>query len=365
MGQGHHRAGGNHAKKYRKEDPDPEVSSMHLGRYPWLAGVPHFVERKKGVWNPDTTAPNNQARLMMIGHELGELKAEGRITTTDPRHMKESDILEYAAFIRKRDPGYQGNILNLMNGYLRFFRNHALDDLLESGDLRIPKGPVKPIKALEVEEMRDLFVALDGLKGHRGSVARGLVAGYFGTSVRPSELRLTEFKDLDLKRMRIFIRHPKGEGNWASPEWVNIIRGDVVPMLERYLREREQRFEGRKVVPLFPTRDGTFYGRSSLCNLANWISEQTGIEFTFKDFRPTVTSIIINEDPSLEPAMSIHNRHASGDTTRKFYEKIKKGKVTATLSDVWKKNSVIQQPPVSIEQKTPLIESKWEVTGYR
>ena len=78
------------------------------------------------------------------------------------------------------------------------------------------------------------------MEGWTGSICRGMVALYFGTGLRPSELRLAELRDLDIKKARIFVRHPKGEGNWASAVWVDIIRMDMMPMIEQYARERKE-----------------------------------------------------------------------------------------------------------------------------
>jgi integrase len=40
-----------------------------------------------------------------------------------------------------------------------------------------------------------------------------MVSMFFGYGLRPSELRLAEYRDLDLKWERIFASHPKGEGS--------------------------------------------------------------------------------------------------------------------------------------------------------
>lgn len=61
----------------------------------------------------------------------------------------------------------------------------------------------------------------------------------------PKELRLAHLKDLDLKRMTLFIRHPKGESSWASATAVDIIRPDMVPMIRRYLVERTEELKAK------------------------------------------------------------------------------------------------------------------------
>lgn len=366
--RGHDRDGGKKLAKYRKgSTPDPEVrilTSLRLGCKPWFGGIPYCLEKKIGVWNPDSTAIQNERNLRTIGGEMQTLYEAGLISTTDPRHMPEKDILTYAASIRHLDPSTQHGKLTLVNTYLNCFRNHALDDLLASGDLRMPRRPPRPIKALSMDDIRDIVDAIGQKPRWPGSISRGLVALYFGASLRPSELRLAEYKHLDLKRMRIWIEHPKGKGYYASPQWVPIIRGDVMPLLRRYLDEREVKFRARKIdpVPLFPKLNGEFYTRERFCSLANEVSELAEVDFTWKDFRPSVTSITLNADRSLEAAMSVQNRHDL-KTMRKYYEQIEANRAEDRLRDAWRVNP-IQQPQNTLVAKTPLNQSKFEVTGY-
>ena len=41
---------------------------------------------------------------------------------------------------------------------------------------------------------------------------KGMCALSFATGIRPKEFRLAQVEDLDLNRMRFYVRHPKGEG---------------------------------------------------------------------------------------------------------------------------------------------------------
>ena len=87
------------------------------------------------------------------------------------------------------------------------------------------------IKFIGADDLGAIFDTVSKMEGWTGSICRGMVALYFGTGLRPSELRLAELRDLDIKKARIFVRHPKGEDNWASAVWVDIIRMDMMPMI--------------------------------------------------------------------------------------------------------------------------------------
>ncbi len=126
--------------------------------------------------------------------------------------------------LRRLDPETQSGQLALLNGYLKFFKNYTLDEMLEDRRITLPKAGSKPIRHIDLDDLVTVFDTVETMKGWTGSICRGMVSLYFGTGVRPSELRLAEYRDLDLRKERLFVRHPKGEGNWASAEWVDIIR---------------------------------------------------------------------------------------------------------------------------------------------
>lgn len=328
------------------------------------------MERKQGTWNPDSTAIERECKLRQIGKELDRLKASGQVSTTDPRHLSEKDVLAFARHIRSWDPGVQKAMLSLMKGYLGFFKNHAIEDLIESGELHIPRPAVKPVRYIEQDDLAEIFRTVDAMRGWTGTCARGLTALYFGTGVRPSELRLAELRDLDMRKEELYVRHPKGLGNWASPVWVKIIRGDVLPMVDRYLDERAEAFNGRKLAPLFPVMNGRtrggFYSDSRFCDIAAAISKESGVEFTFKDLRSTLCTMTVNGDVTRLPLMTVQLRHSGPDVTKKFYWNIDRSAAGKQLSEMWRETAIVpgQSGAVLKEQKPPLIDSKFEVSGY-
>jgi integrase/recombinase XerD len=186
------------------------------------------------------------------------------------------------------------------------------------------------------------------MDGWRGTVSRGVLALYYATGVRPSELRLAHVEDLNMRRMSLYVRHPKGEGNWASPQDVEIIRADMVPFIEQYLKERKDWIKAHgltQAIPLFPSLGERgdelgFYSANGFRLIKSKIERISGVEFKLKDFRSTLTSITVNGDLSRLPAMSAQLRHASVATTQKSYFAMERGLAGKQLRDAWKEHPI-------------------------
>jgi hypothetical protein len=81
------------------------------------------------------------------------------------------------------------------------------------------------------------------------------------------------------------------------------------------------------------------------------------VEFKLKDFRPTLTSITVNGDMSLFPAMFAQLRHANLDTTQRSYYAMQQGVAGKQLRDSWKETPIIAT-------RKPIIENRWDISGH-
>jgi integrase/recombinase XerD len=245
---------------------------------------------------------------------------------------------------------------------LKFYKNFTIETMVSQG-FTLPRCAHKNIRTIGTNDLSELFEVANDLRGWNGSLVRGMLALYFATGVRPSELRLAEFRDLDMKKESLFVRYPKGIGSWASPEWRDIIRGDMLPLISRYLEERESHLiaNGKKEAKyLFPN---LYRGKDDFYSANCWrknkqkLVEISGIDFKIKDFRPTLTSLTVNEDLSRLPAMSIQLGHANIGTTQRFYADIQRSSAGKQLKNIWKQTSVLAR-------ERPSIDSQNLVTGY-
>lgn len=344
---------------------EQEVGRMRLGRYPFDAAVKIYIERRHGTIAA-TTEKEEARKYRYLGETFRSLKEEGKIGTTDPRRMGRKEIQEFLAWMRERhiDTSAQEKYLQLVNNLLESFKNYIIKDLKEEG-VRFPRAGKKPIRTINERDLESIFCTVDDMEGWNGSVARGMIALYFGTGVRPSELRMAHVEDLNLRKMVLFVRHPKGEGSWSSPQDVEIIRGDMIPYIERYIKERKEWITKHgltKAVPLFPSfgkdKSSGFYSANGFQKIKGKVETLSGVDFKLKDFRSTLTSITVNGDLSRLPAMSAQLRHTNLATTQKSYFAMERGVAGKQLRDAWK-----EHPVTSIAQR-PAINPVKDFTGY-
>jgi len=348
----------------RRNRERSEVDGMRLGCKPFIAAVNLYLKNREGLIAPSTYKEENK-KLRYIGGLFQELKDGEKVRTTDPRYIDRSDIQAFFGRMREQrlDPSTQKKYVQLLNGLLKYCDNFTIEKMRTDG-VKMPKEGEKAIKAMTVDQSDGLLDALSEPSRWDEVVMLGVVALGLSTGCRPSELRLAEINDLDLKRGQFYVRHPKGEGSWASPQKVQLVRDDLVPHLERYLKERTRRLErlGKgNMKALFPSTGGRnttgFYSMSNFNRMKREIEERTGIEFKIKDLRPTLASQTVDMNPSLLNAVSSQLRHSNVKTTQKYYASIKEGRAGEELREAWRSRNVI--PP-----KTPLLAKDFPPAGY-
>ena len=181
------------------------------------------------------------------------------------------------------------------------------------------------------------------MEGWNGTIIRGAIALVFGTGCRPKELFNAKLADLRLSEEKFYVRHPKGEGSWASPQDVDIIRGDTIPKLERFLEERDEslRKAGTKTEFLFPNiQTGQPLTGNAMREFKEKVAVKAGVRIQLKDFRSTLAAMLVDGDESRIKAVSMQLRHTSMRTTEKFYARIKRSTVKLKLGDVWKEDPI-------------------------
>lgn len=342
-----------------------DVGRMRLGRYPFEAAAMNYMGRRHGTVAP-TTETEEKRKYRYLGNVFEKLKRLGKVETTDPRHMGRKEMQEFMAWMRENhiDTSTQEKYIQLVNNLLESFKNHIVQEMKSDG-VRFPRAGKKPIRTIDKLDLDQIFDTANDMTGWQGSVARGIISLYFGTGVRPSELRLAEADDLKIKKMSLYVRHPKGEGSWASPQEVAIIRGDMVPIIERYLIERTEWLKKHGIAqakPLFPSfgknNKGDFYTANGFRQIKTKVEALSGVDFKLKDFRSTLTSITVNGDLSRLPAMSAQLRHSNLATTQKSYFAMERGVAGKQLRDAWKEH------PVGIDAQNTAINGIKDFAGY-
>ena len=330
----------------RSLSDDKEVARLHLGARPFHALIPYYMGARVGVV-ADSTHREEERKLRYIGNVLEDLKMGELIETTDPRHISEAEVRQFLAWMRRKGLNGETQLKHIqyLKGFFNYCGNYAFLDMERRG-CDLPKKPHRKIRVIQKDDLEAIYATVDGMGGWHGAIARGMTALAMGCALRPKEFRLAHVEDLNLSRMRFFVRHPKGEGSWGAQEEVDIVRNEVVPFLMRYLNEREEHLNEigiMKATALFPNtwrKKDEFFAANAFNVIKREVEEASGVSFRMKDFRSTCASMTVNADLSLLPAMSRQLRHSSLTTTQRYYAEIEHESDTKQLRDDWMKNTI-------------------------
>jgi len=324
-----------------------ELSKVRLGRYPFVAGIKYY-EEKKSIRLTKTTIKEWCRKLRYYARIMEGFKAAGKIDTTDPRHMGPEAIEEFYKWMKRDNPlsnSTQGSYVRILKNYLEFWGNDVITIMEKDDEIIIPSSAGdSEINALSIDEVRDIFAAADTIEGYTGIMVRLLLALGVGTGCRPKEMFDAEVSDINIEAETFFIRHPKGEGTWGRREKVNIIRKDMLIRIDRELKARADALKAidtkSKYLFINPA-SGRPYAGNSFRLWKDRVAELAGVEFRIKDMRSTLLTLLVGEDLSRLGAASKQIRHRNIKTTEDFYLKINKRKVVkSALGDRWKEDII-------------------------
>lgn len=327
--------------KYRTAD----IRKVGLGCRPFMGGIPYYQARKE-AYLTDTTIEENVRKLYYFADIFKQLKAEGTIKNTDPRHIGESDIEGFMIFMKKNklQSSTKKKYLSMLDSYLGFFGNHIISDMRKQNKFSaINKGDVHKIKYIEEEDLRRIFKYVDNYPGYKGILIRGYFALIFGIAGRPKEIISALISDLDLENEQFYIRHPKGEDSWGVREWISITRKDMMPKISRFLEEREDYLEDIKCQSEFlfvNIETGQPYSLKTIRKIKDSIEKELNIDFKLKEFRSTYATITYKHNKNMKDAISKQLRHYKPSTTEGYYIAYDREQAAKELSDEWKKSKI-------------------------
>jgi Site-specific recombinase XerD len=331
--------------KEKRKLRSSDLRKVVLGRYPFQGGIKYYVA-KKGTYLSTTTIHEDERKLRYFARTFEELKGEGKVKSSDPRYISKEEIGAFFDWMGERglDVVTREKYLQILERYLKLFGNHVIETIKTEDCVKMPKeAGGKPIRALDQKELQKIFDAAEKIDGWKGTIIRGVIALAFGTGCRPKEIFNAKITDLKLSEEKFYVRHPKGEGSWASPQDIDIIRGDMIPKLEKYLQERKEGLQNAEAesIFLFPNPStGEPYAPNTIRSIKEKVSKIAGVSFRLKDFRSTLATMLVADDETRIKAVSMQLRHTSMRTTERFYAKIQRSVVKKTLGDVWKENQI-------------------------
>lgn len=140
------------------------------------------------------------------------------------------------------------------------------------------------------------------------------------------ELRLAGLRDLDLRRMRFTIAHPKGEGRYSDGGRSIRLPGWLKPVVEDFLHTSAGRCETmgldpNLVDPLIPAWMGKFYSESGWRGVRVKAYREAGIVGNLRELRPAHAMLLKKAGVSIE-AVSQRLGHTNTKTTEAHYARI-------------------------------------------
>lgn len=322
------------------------LSSANLGRYPFAALLPMYIGSKAAYYAPGTVAEDGR-KLRYFARVLRQLKNAGEIVTTNPRHMGREDIEAFLRWMMAAglSESTRAKYLNTLQRFLEWADNDVVRDMKADRRLYIPRGHYteSPIRSLEPEELQTIIDAAESIEGWRGIVLRGYIALAFGTGCRPKEIIGAHIEDVDIRDMKFYVRHPKGEGSWGKEEWIPIIRDDMLPWIEELMGARRT-IEGPMPISQYlfvNPSTGRPYTGNGIRTMKRQTEDATGIRWALKDLRSSLTSITIADDVGKLKSVSLQLRHSSVATTERYYARIDKDKaIRRSIGNEWTKSPI-------------------------
>ncbi len=258
---------------------------------------------------------------------MEELHARGIIPSTNPKKFDTATIAALLKWFESHSWAvtYRAQFLNHLNGVLRYAGNATIDSLRQRGLLSLDPGP-QPIVPKDEGWLRDALDKLEPLEGWTAEVVRFAVQMYIGTGLRPKELRLAKFTDLDVPTWWMKVSAPKGLGRWTAGGDRILVTEDVRPAVLDFLdrRERHLRVLGldpRAVEPLVPNVDGHYYTGSGWSRARYVTFRKASIVGDYRILRPSFAKELKSMGVGIE-SVSRMLRHTSVTTTEKFYARM-------------------------------------------
>lgn len=346
-----------------------------MGRYPFLTKAMEYLNKRR-AYLATSSYEDMERKARFLSKTFIALHEAKIISTTNPEKMTEADISAYILWMRSngREGSYMAKNLGFLKQVCDFAGNPVFARIKASGE-ELPKKTPKDLHSLSEGEMKLILGKADLLKGWEGEVCRFLMYMYPYTGLRASELRLAHLEDLNTRDWSIYVRHPKGEDRYARKRTAPVLP-PARKAVFRFLKAREQRLKRlgiTKCDALIPARhsDGTvgFYCSNAFRNMKkgfmegiNLDLEGSRIEFQLKTMRDTFVQMNIDKDPSKTAAVSMATGHSTTKTTETTYGRIKNGQALMTLNKLWEDDASSSYP---LNDKNPLIESKFDMTGYQ
>lgn len=334
-----------------------------MGRNPLKTAICGYLEANR-AYLAETTLQERTRKLRGFEERYARICADAPELKRDPAKWSEKEMTAIMLEIRGHgwSPTTQCRELENIQGVLRFVGNGILDRMKAKYPHLFPKRTARRGPSLAKDDREKIVDAAAGMKGWNGEIARVLIWTHMMTGLRPRELRLAEFEDLNVSEWTIRVRHPKGEGSYGLFREVPIPR-PLRPVLSGYLKAREQMLAQHGLLqakPLLSRKDNpnAFYSANTLRRVKAKVEDLSGVRFELRALRRTYGQMLLDSGTSIETA-SIALGHRSIKTTQAYY--CQKSLDTVNSEVLRALDDAVHGYPGA---KNPLISRTDDFTGY-
>lgn len=330
--------------------PRPEKPVHRVENGPFLTPAREYMQKRAPFLSPTSVEELNR-KAKHLDRVLVMLHKAGTISTARPGELSENDIGAFVQWSRAKGftNSYISKNLTFLKQVCEFAGNFVFTKMKASG-VEFPKKLPKDLKALTKEQLAIIQAKAEGMGGWHGEVTKFLVYMYPYTGLRASELRLAELEDLDTKRWRIRVRHPKGEMRYGKKREA-VILPPARPAVLRFLEARKSRLarlglNSEALVPCLCGGRAGFYASNCLRKLKKELEDSINkdskgdrLEFNWKMFRDTYCQMLIDMNPANLSAISQTMGHATTKTTEEHYGRISNDRAIGDIEKAWEKAS--------------------------
>lgn len=306
----------------------------------FLTEVNKYLEKIEDNFE-ESTYKEKRRKLRKYSEYFYQLYTQGVISTCDPKKLTAADIYEYQLFRMKTVSNVTlHKDFSILNGFFDTLKVNVMREYKAIYGNKKPSGfggRIDPLPNKVIDRVYRLARETD-----RWDVLEGCVAIIMGCSagIRPQEIRKLLVEDLHHKEDRpyVFVRHPKGEGEWGRPRKAPL-NDDPQDIIDKYLGMRAERVEQWSVDSdaLFPPlmkKNGTVT-MESINKKKRIVENILGEKFKLKDARRAYGQRMLDNGVPIE-SVSYAMGHDSIETTQKYYANYRERAVLDNIYSVMK-----------------------------
>lgn len=302
-----------------------------MARYSFITYANDFTKIYRQTVS-DTTAYHAERKLRYISRILKRLESKGKITTSNPKYMVPTDIIEYVK--KRRADGVSDSTINkelsILNQLMIYIGNNAVKAFRAIGGQYKPKkytGRKPPLTNEMIEKIYALARETWSWEVLEGCMSVILV---ISTGIRTEEARVFDIDGIHLSgnRSYIYIEKVKGAGTYGMPR-TSPIMDDVEDIYEKYLKKRKLVIplysRNKAMFPNFGYKKENYLSQQNFCKLKEPVEEILGMKFEIRAGRRAFGQRAIDRGQDLTD-ISVVMGHSSTRTTERYYCRMKNDK---------------------------------------